>query len=209
MKSLFLVLSALYAAAAFAQAPSSFDAALGGVRSQILRTQAAQKAAKPKADSLELRQLSSELNRQRWSINRSEFTLRDLQRRAQEIERASRPGEAPTRDAFFESDLRRFGWDLRDLARQSAMTAREVERVERAAEKNPELVQAAETLLSEAAWTRLEAQGLSRSARWAAFDFRRIGFVFESYDIESQSDAIGRSAEDAERAAKSIVEKVR
>jgi hypothetical protein len=189
----------------FAAAPVSFDAALGAVRSQVLKTQALQVQAKSKTSSAEINRLSSQTQRHRWDIDRLENRLRDIRRRAKNVSRD--PGG--NADPFLNNDLRRFIWDLRDEKRDMERTARDLERIERAAPKDPALVNAALTLESRTRWLENSAESLEREATWATFDIRRAGFTFEAMDISRETDEIEREARDIHQDARRLLNKVR
>lgn len=207
-----LALSALaFGGAARAQAPVSFEAALGQLRRQVRATMAEQAQAKQSRLAQDIERLARDAGRLQWDARRLRDRVADLRRRAQRADRTPpRPGQPPrNNDPFFESDLRRTVWDLRDLKRAVEGAERDAGRYAAQATKDPELVRPAESLDREARGLQSDAQWLASEARWARMDLQRAGYNFEAWDIERESDDSQRAAQDLEREARALLSKVR
>ncbi len=200
------VLSLILSSVAAAGPAVSFETALGNIRSAVRKTRAAQIRTKTTATESEIRRLTRSLDRKDWDVRRLKNRLSDLRRRAQRLERN---GRGRGSDAFFESDLRRIIWDLRDLKRDIEQDERTMTRILRSATKDPSLVSAAQRLEREARSLESETGWLESEARWARMDIRRAGYNFEAWDIERYSDDIDRSAGDIQRNARRLINKVR
>lgn len=204
--TLFAVLSLILSSPAAAGPAVSFEAALGNIRSTVLKTRASQIQTKTAATESEIRRLTRSLDRKDWDVRRLKNRLSDLRRRAQRLDRN---GRGRGSDAFFNNDLRRLVWDLRDLKRDIERDGRTMTRILRSAIKDPALVSPAQRLEREARSLESETGWLENEARWARMDIQRAGYNFEAWDIERYSDDIDRDVRDIRRDARRLIDKVR
>lgn len=204
--ALIAVLSLVVSSHAAAGPTVSFEAALGNIRSTVLKTRASQIRTKTTATESEIRRLTRSLEWKDWDVRRLKNRLSDLRRRAQRLDRN---GRGRGSDAFFNNDLRRFVWDLRDLKRDIERDARTLTRILRSAIKDPALVSPAQRLEREARSLESETGWLESEARWARMDIRRAGYNFEAWDIERYSDDIDRDTRQLRRDARRLIDKVR
>lgn len=188
--------------ASAAPALPSFEQSLGQLRGQVLATRQAQAKTKNVQDisnaSWEARILSRETAAYKSRLS-------DIRRRAQQ-QRSQTP---PREDPFLRSDARRLIWDLQSHARRAATLARTAQDLALRVTKDPDAVPSAQNLVWDAQTLRGESGWLVFDARFATWDLRAAGLVFEGMDIERASGDAEQSARDAERSANDILAKVR
>ena len=199
-----LVLSIPVSAAGPAAMPPSFEGMLNAIHLQVRQTRAAQVQEKSKAEIERLSWDVSRLNSDLWQLRND---LRDIARRVQR-RGPSQPGR-PDQDPFLRNDIQRLVWNLRDMARFADRAERDVQRLISQASKDPEQVQPAQNLLSEAQRMSSETRWLESDGRNVGWDLRRAGYNMEAWDVERESGGIATGARNLENASRALLEKVR
>ena len=204
--------------AALAAVPDSFETVLQGLRASVLQTRRDQKQVRALADASEIQRASSDSRSLDNAADRLRWNVSDIRRRASTQGRRPGPGRPgpgrpgpgqPNRDPFFESDLRRVVWDLRDFRMRMGSLSRDVERLDRGAAPDPASVGPAQTLTDEASRLRSSVGWLTSEARWARMDLSSAGYTFEAMDVERETQDAERASYDIERDARSLLQRVR
>ncbi len=199
-----VIAALLFAAARPASAAPalSFEQSLGQLHQQLSALRASQ--VRQKADGLAQRidRVAMDASRYYWDSDNLRRILRDLRWRAQRLQH-------PNQDPWFRSDLDRFIWDLKDLARNVEWARAEAQDITNLASKNPALVAPAQDLSNQAQSLRSETSWLESDGRWAADDFRRLGLQFEAWDVERESRDAMESSRRLDDQARALLAKVR
>ncbi|MBI4677775.1 MAG: hypothetical protein HY748_09345 [Elusimicrobia bacterium] len=178
----------------------NFEAAITGLRAQILATRVEQVQARNAAAASDLDRLASDTRGLQWTAQRLRFDLSDIRRRAQRYQ--------PSNDPFFRSDLNRVVWNLRDLAWAVQRIRMDADRLAMNAQPDPNLVSAARRFKDSFTWSESEIGWVANEARWAEWDIRRAGFSMEAWDVSRYSGDAERDIRDAHRSADEILRKV-
>ncbi|MBI5623946.1 MAG: hypothetical protein HY924_09220 [Elusimicrobia bacterium] len=189
--------------AAVVPALPGFEAALTGLRANILAAKAERIEAKNLQAAYDLDRLASDVRGFQWTAQRLKSDLQDLRRRAQRIQ----PGQ-PNNDPFFRNDLNRAVWALRDLQWAVQRVRMDAERLAMQARPDPGQIQSARRFTDSFTWTESEIGWLASEARWAEWDIRRAGFSMEAWDISRYSADVERDIRDSHREADEILRKV-
>ncbi len=184
----------------------SFEESLGLIRQQVLSARQEQVRAKSQALAQQIERLSREVQGLSYEASRLRLKVSDLKRRASAY-KPDQPGR-PNTDPFFRSDLQWAVWGTRDLSRDVESALREARSLSGQAGKDPELVAPAQKLARNSRILSSDCSSLESEIRWASWDFRRIGFSMEAWDLERESSDASRNSRSLEREAQTLLGKV-
>lgn len=185
----------------------SFEESLGLIRQQILSARQEQVRAKNQALAQQIERLSRDVQSLGYEASRLRFKVSDIRRRASTYQ-PDQPGR-PSSDPFFRSDLQWAVWGARDLSRDVTSALRQARSLSGQASKDPELVAPAQKLVRASQILRSDCSSLESEVRWASWDFRRIGFHMEAWDLERESSDASQNSRNLEREAQTLLGKVR
>lgn len=189
------LLVAVAVPAAAAPALPSFEQSLGSIQLQVQKSAPQRGTVHAKSG---LDNLSWDADRLRDDASRLRNTVRWLQAAAR------RPNDPSLRSYVIQAS-----WQMREFSSRVVTLRRDVERARDAAQKNPDLVGAAERARSSASWLTSETRWLWSDIQTASWDLRRAGFVFEAFDFERYSSEATDAAAGAEQAAGELVRRVK
>jgi len=186
-------------------APASAELSMGDFSALAAQISAKAKKSFKAAEEKKSSKLSSDLTWLSFDVRDMarkakdfKWDLQRLRQRAQAIGRGKDQGkEERDIDPSFNADLRRFVWDLERWAQDLDWKLRDAERIERKLEQGADIRSQANQLVWAARDLETDAGWLERDSNWAAWDFRRIGYSMEAWDVE-------RETRDAERDAKAM-----
>ncbi len=201
-----ILIALLAVSPSFAVPTLTFERALGEIQGQIHDLRLNQSVERLAAASGDIARLGDQARRLEWDASRLRRDVSDLRRRARS-HAPNQPGR-PSNDPFFDSDVRRAAWAMRDLARESERAARDGQRIATSAQPDGTLVGPAQRLGSNAQQLQSETRWLESEARWASMDLRRLGYNFEAWDLERYSSDSDRAARELEGHARTILSRV-
>lgn len=209
VRSSALVSFMMVAAVSVSASPAlpSFEHSAAQLQSTIAALRAQQVRAKAANTGPQIANLAWDLERAERDASRLRSDLRFLLSR---VRRYQRPQNGrPDMDPSLRWDVQRFTRELSQLTRDSQWRLNDLRFLTAQAEKDETLVAPASRLLDAARRFKSETGWLLMDARFASFDFRRAGLVFEGMDLDRDSRDVDERAQDLQSEAGRLLAKVR